>query len=359
MANWKWPSVKDKLEAIGYLAVPGVINAIEATVPKGKAEQFREEYKYRYSDEYPYEADKYGKQFRIYLNDTEGCPDFLRKYIDGTYGNRINNTQFIDELVKEYGFKLKKGAQDSKRIRDLVAKKFERSEFDYFDKGFYSYRNFVQDIERLVKTEKKLPCPNVLKYKEKTISRKTERKVDSGDDKSSGFTPNQMLRLGWVGEEYIFYLLRIKDETTLNALGISLDANYEVHWFNQGFQNAGEEVVFSDIKNYVLDYEIVKRWTDKSVGKGCDILVTLENGKFIFIEVKTSKRSYPYFNMTSVEMQEMEKQRNHYVLIRINNIERLLRGKSPEIIVISDPYEKLFHPRQMKEATFVIGREIK
>ena len=43
MANWKWPSVKDKLEAIGYLAVPGVINAIEATVPKGKAEQFREE----------------------------------------------------------------------------------------------------------------------------------------------------------------------------------------------------------------------------------------------------------------------------------------------------------------------------
>ena len=119
-----------------------------------------------------------------------------------------------------------------------------------------------------------------------------------------------MLRLGWVGEEYIFYLLRIKDETTLNALGISLDANYEVHWFNQGFQNAGEEVVFSDIKNYVLDYEIVKRWTDKSVGKGCDILVTLENGKFIFIEVKTSKRSYPYFNMTSVEMQEMEKQRN-------------------------------------------------
>ena len=99
MASWEWPSIEDKLEAIGYLAVPGVIGSIEATVPKGKAEQFREEYKNSYSEEYPYEADKYGRQFRIYLNDTEGCPEFLRDHLDGRFGNRINNTKFIDELV--------------------------------------------------------------------------------------------------------------------------------------------------------------------------------------------------------------------------------------------------------------------
>lgn len=355
MANWEWPSIEDKLEAIGYLAVPGVISAIEATVPKGKTEQFREEYRNMYSDEYPYEADKYGKQFRIYLNDTEGCPEFLRGHIDGTYGNRINNTQFIEELVKEYGFKFTKGVQNSESIRNLVFKKYKRPIFDSFDKGFYGYRDFVQNIEKLVKTEGDLSRPNALTYEERTISRRTERKNDGGDDKVNGFTPNQMLKLGWVGEEYISYLLHIKDETLLSELGVPLDANYEVEWFNQGFQNAEEDIVFPDIKNRGSYHEIVKKWVDKSVGKGCDIVLKIEKGDSIYIEVKTSKRSYPYFNMTSVEMQEMEKRSDRYALIKINNIERLLSGESPDIITIIDPYEKLFHPKQMKEATFVVG----
>ena len=60
MADWEWPTLKDKFEAIGYLAVPGVISAIEATVPRGKSEQFKKEYDGKFSEEYPYEADKYG-----------------------------------------------------------------------------------------------------------------------------------------------------------------------------------------------------------------------------------------------------------------------------------------------------------
>lgn len=355
MANWEWASLEDKLEAIGYLAVPGVISAIEATVPKGKTEQFREEYKYKYSDEYPYEADKYGKQFRIYLNDTEGCPGFLRKHIDGTYGNRINNTQFIDELVKEYGFKFTKEPQDSENIRNLVFKKFKRPDLDAFDKGYYGYRDFVQAIENLVKTESDLSGPNILDYEEKTISRRTDRKTDGGDDKVSGFTPNQMLKLGWSGEEYVAYLLRIRDEKLLDALKIPRDANYEVNWFNDGVQNAEDEISFLNLKKLGSFHELVKKWDDKSVGKGCDIIVTMEPEGVVYIEVKTSKRSYPYFKMTSVEMQEMEKRGSQYALIKINNIERLLRGDSPDVITIIDPFEKLFHPRQMKEATFVVG----
>jgi hypothetical protein len=29
-----WPSIEEKLRAIGFLSIPGVISAIEATVPK-------------------------------------------------------------------------------------------------------------------------------------------------------------------------------------------------------------------------------------------------------------------------------------------------------------------------------------
>ncbi|MBO6259624.1 MAG: DUF3883 domain-containing protein [Lachnospiraceae bacterium] len=355
MAELNWPSDEDKYEAIGYLAAPGVIASIEATVPKGQKEQFRKEYEGKYSDEYPYEADKYGKQFRIYLNDTDGCPDFLREHLDGTYGNRINNTEFITELVKEYGFKFTKQPQDSKSIRQLVLRKIPKSLIDPFNKGYNGYNDFIQDIGDYMKKEEGLPLPNLLQYKEKTISKRTEQRASSGEETVSAYSSNQILKLGWVGEEYIAYLLRIKDATLLNAIGLSVDSQYEVEWFNQGFQNATERVVFRDLQKYGSYGEYVKDWDDQSVGKGCDIVVTPTDGDSILIEVKSSRRAYPYFSMTSVEMQEMELKSNRYVLIKLNNLERLLQDGSPDIIVIMNPYEKLFHPKHMKEATFIIG----
>ena len=44
MAEIKWPSEEDKYEAIGYLAVAGVVSSIEATVPRGQKDKFRKEY---------------------------------------------------------------------------------------------------------------------------------------------------------------------------------------------------------------------------------------------------------------------------------------------------------------------------
>lgn len=201
MANWEWPSIEDKLESIGYLAVPGVVSAIEATVPRGRTEQFPKEYENKFSGEYPYEADKYGKQFRIYLNDTEGCPEFLKENLDGAYGNRINNTQFIDELVKEFGFKFKKGIQDSNMIRNIVFSKYSRPLFDSFDKGYYGYRDFIQNIEKYIKSNNNLSKPNMLNYDERNISRNSGHKADNKNEKSTGFTPNQMLKMGmdWRG----------------------------------------------------------------------------------------------------------------------------------------------------------------
>ena len=250
MASWEWPSIADKLEAIGYLAVPGVIGSIEATVPKGKTEQFREEYKNSYSEEYPYEADKYGRQFRIYLNDTEGCPEFLRDHLDGRYGNRINNTQFIDELVKEYGFKFTKSHQDTELIRDIVFRKHQMPDVDAFRKGFDGYGEFIHCIEELVKGENNLTRPNMLNYKERSISRRSEKRGDGEKDRiTSGFTPNQMLKLGWAGEEYISYLLKMRDETLLRELSIPEDCDYVIEWFNDGVQSAAEDYQVTDNKN--------------------------------------------------------------------------------------------------------------
>lgn len=355
MADWEWPTLEDKFEAIGYLAVPGVISAIEATVPRGKSEQFKKEYEGMFSEEYPYEADKYGRQFRIYLNDTEGCPDVLRENIDGRYKNRINNTHFIDELVKEYGFRFTKEPQDGEFIRSIVFHKCGRPALDAFDRGYYGYRDFVQDIENLVKKEQGLSGPNMLEYEEKSISKTAGKKSKKGDDNVTGFTPNQMLKLGWSGEEYIAYLLRVRDKALLKALGIPADADYTVEWFNQGVQDAEEKPEFPDFMRDKTRMEYIKKWEDKSVGRGCDLTVTDNTGLTYYLEVKTSKRSYPYFNMTSLEMQEMEKQGPQYNLVKINNIERLLRNESPDIIIINNPFEKLFHPAQMKEATFIVG----
>lgn len=44
MSRIEWKSIEDKYEAIGYLAKPGVIETIEATVPEDKLDKFKEEY---------------------------------------------------------------------------------------------------------------------------------------------------------------------------------------------------------------------------------------------------------------------------------------------------------------------------
>ena len=124
----------------------------------------------------------------------------------------------------------------------------------------------------------------------------------------------------------------------MKSVKIPVSGNYNFEWYNEGFKKSSPE-----------------KWTDKSVGKGCDIEVNLDNGTTISIEVKTSKRVFPYFKMTSYEMQKMEEQGSKYVLVKLNSIENLLQGKSPEIISIVDPFKKIFHPKNIKEATFIIG----
>ena len=99
MSRIEWKSVEDKYEAIGYLAKPGVIETIEATVPEDKLDKFKEEYKGKYSEEFPYVTkpkSKYGYQFRIYLSDTDGCPSCLVDCLSSKYDDEIK--EYIDKI---------------------------------------------------------------------------------------------------------------------------------------------------------------------------------------------------------------------------------------------------------------------
>lgn len=350
MSKILWPSTADKYEAIGYLAIPGVVAAIEATVPIGKEDRFREEYKGRFTAEYPYTANKYGNQFRIYLNDVEGCPTFLLEQLDSTYGCRINDTSFIKELVLDYGFCFTRGEQNYELIKTIAFKKANPAERDAFRKGINVYRDFIGDLEKRIFSEDSLSEPTISEEKpQKTPSEKRLRSLPQQESVTS-LTPNQALNIGWLGEAYFYSLLEKKNADVLNALGMSSSTSYEIDWFNKGYNEA--ETVYEGVDPKHI--EPVKQWVDKSVGKGCDIVVKRPGESDIFIEIKTSKRTAPVFSMTTTEILKMEKEADHYFLVKINNIEKVLYDERPDVMVFNTPFDIFFRPNRIKDATFYL-----
>lgn len=214
------------------------------------------------------------------MSDTEGCPDFLASQLDEKYKNRINDTSFIAELVNEYGFRFTKKPQNEEQIRNLVRAK-GTNQIRSFEKGFRVYSDFLYALSGKI-NEGDLPQPSIVKPKV-AAKAKGRRSKNSGEMKSS-FTREQLFKLGWLGETYIYKMLVIKDESLLRMLGINSLDGYKIEWFNEGVQ-IGEE------------------WEDKSVGQGCDIVVSWDD-KDLYIEVKASKRKNGLFTMTSNEMQK-------------------------------------------------------
>ena len=100
--------------------------------------------------------------------------------------------------------------------------------------------------------------------------------------------------------------------------------------------------------------ELIKKWNDKSIGQGCDLIVKTAGDTEIFIEVKTSKRTAPIFAMTTAELVKMEEKKEKYFLVKINNIERLLYQEKPDLIVYQSPFDIFFHPNRIKDATFYL-----
>ena len=56
--------------------------------------------------------------------------------------------------------------------------------------------------------------------------------------------------------------------------------------------------------------------------------------------------------MTSNEMQKMRDEAERYYLIKIDYLERILKGESPEVMVFDSPFDTFFRPEKMKEAIF-------
>lgn len=334
MSKIIWDSNKDKYEAIGYLAKPGVVACIEATVPKDKLKKFKEEYDGRFSNEFPYITEaksKFGYQFRIYLQDTEGCPDFLAKQLDDKYKRRINDTTFIKELVLNYGFRFTHQPQDSYWI-DQIVSKATADNYNAFKKGYYVYENFIHSLTERMKLEE---LPDPIFSEPKISAKKGKRKVSNSVKIQSLFTTQQLQSMGWIGEEYIYRLLSEKNKKFLDKLKIK--DGYTIEWFNNGYKDKD-----------------LSEWTDMSIGHGCDIVLS-EGDRRTYIEVKSSKRKSPLFTMTSKEMRLMKKEKQKYYVVKLDYLERLLRNKSPEIIILDKPYDRYFAPDKMKEATFVIG----
>ena len=235
MSRIEWKSVEDKYEAIGYLAKPGVIETIEATVPEDKLDKFKEEYKGKYSEEFPYVTkpkSKYGYQFRIYLSDTDGCPSCLVDCLDNKYGNRINDNHFIAELVKEYGFKFTKTQQNSEYIHKCVIEKAVQFEKDYF-KGFNVYTNFLRTLSSKLLDGKAIMRPNIV-HITSSVNKSTHRNTKKSEMMKSSFTTEQLFRLGWLGEQYVYKLLINRDNRLLKALRIQKADLTEIIWHNEG-----------------------------------------------------------------------------------------------------------------------------
>lgn len=333
MGKIEWPSDKDKFEAIGYLAKPGVVDCIEATVPEDRLEKFKKEYDGYYTSEFPYTIEagrKFGYQFRIYLNDTEGCPDFLASQLDEKYQNRINDTRFIAELVKEYGFFFTHLPQHFEMIYKFVQLK-RADQIPNFMRGYRVYSNFLHDLSKKLEDDK-LPTPKVGEVR---IPNKIKgQKSHHTSEVKNIYTRDELFKLGWIGEEYIYKLLVERNDVLLEQLGIGESEKYNITWFNSGFS-------------------ALTMWEDKSVGHGYDILVTFEE-KELYIEVKSSKRKNGLFTMTSNEMQKMKKFEENYYLIKVDYLEKILKNDAPEILVFDKVYKTFFKTEKMKEATFKV-----
>lgn len=332
--NIEWPSKRDFFEAIGFLARPGVVSAIEATVPEDGVERFRKEFAGRYSDNYPYTAQKYGSQFRIYLDNIEGCPDFLLSQLDDAYKNRINNTGFIRNLVLNFGFRFTNEQQNIVEIM-LAMSKVNKKEYIWFLSAFeggYGKRFIDRSVER-IGDESELPIP-VIKQAVARSTKKRDNAIINGINynENPSIPKSQLLTLGWCGEKYIYIMLLQKFQPLLEKLHI--DHGYTVEWFNKGFDQQ-------------------KIWNDLSIGKGCDMIVHCSK-RNIHIEVKTSQRKTNVFVMTSNEMQMMQQFEDEYYIVKIDYFEKLLKTESPEIRIFEKPFKQFFTPKSMLCATFKI-----
>ncbi len=319
----------ERMAIIGYLAQEGVIREITAEVPLRRCNEFQSKYGVK---PYVIRSDKkYSDQLRIYLSDPEDAPPLLKAALDTKY-QRLNDSEFVRELVDNYGF-IFFGKQDSRLITEKV-QTLPAAAYGAFLDGYNTNNDFIASLRNAVDTPN-LPLPEVIPVPDaesESEGKKRGRKKAMITDSNSTLTDEQLLNLGWNGEEYLYKFLLTGTEAAFSPFSIDVRKVTDVVWYNQGFSTT-------------------EGWQDGSVGKGCDILVKTTESDAL-IEVKSSKRRSPIFGMTSFEMQTMQEKRGQYYLAKIDYLEKLIVGQAPSLRVYRDPYLRFFRPEKMQKAVF-------
>lgn len=317
----------ERLAIIGYLAQEGVIREITAEVPIRRSAEFQDKYGVK---PYIIRSDKkYSDQLRVYLTDPEDAPPLLRDALDKKY-QRLNDSEFVRELVDDYGFVFF-GRQNSRAILEYAKKLAPEAHKDFLS-GYQANDDFVSSLRNAV-NRKSLVMPDIVAVPDEAPTpTKGRKKKGTVLDSNASLSDEQLLSLGWSGEEYLYKVLMTGSAAAFAPFAIDADAVTDVVWFNQG--------CLTD-----------ENWTDGSVGKGCDILVKTAATEYL-IEVKSSKRRSPIFGMTSFEMQTMMDKMDKYYLAKIDYLENLLHGQAPTLKVFQNPYDKFFRPHKMQKAIF-------
>ncbi len=331
-----WASEKDKYEAIGFLARRGVVQNIEANVPTRFIERFKEKFKGRYTSNQPYDVGnkKGGEQYRITLNHLYGCPEFLKKQVDGVTKVRINATGFIRELVNNYGFMFSCSEQNGELINSIVQEK-GKDAYEWFKSTYYPNTKFLDGLNQ--KSEENHGIV-VKGNREKSISTKKRQKNSvkkvKKENSSVQFSDDELLRMGWIGEKFFYNLITTKNQDVFNELGLDYAEDINVNWFNSGFDSQPD-------------------WCDKSVGKGYDMEI-LAGRRKLLLEIKSSKKKPGYFSMTGKELETMERKDKQYFIVKIDYLENLLSADNVEITIYKTPYLKFFKTEKVKTITFII-----
>ena len=317
----------ERLAIIGYLAQEGVVREITAEVPLRKSAEFQEKYGIK---PYIIRSDKkYSDQLRIYLTDPESAPPLLKEALD-TKQPRLNDNEFIRELVDNYGFTFF-SKQNSQVILEK-AKSLAPDDYDSFLSGYRINGDFIQALTEAVQSET-IPVPVLVPVPDvEERPRGRKKKKAAIPDSNAQFSEEQLLYLGWAGEEYLFKNFQTGTEEAFTPFGIDVQKVEDVIWYNQG-------------------YATTENWQDGSIGKGCDILVKTTDSELL-IEVKSSRRRSPIFGMTSFEMQKMMECRDHYFLAKLDYLENLISGQAPSLRIFKDPYARFFVPAKMQKAVF-------
>jgi len=199
-------------------------------------------------------------------------------------------------------------SEDGENIKENYLKLFKSSDINLDDiEVKTSGRSNIsdQDGEWKAKTPKNSSKPPKNKFED----------IDDGYKKI----------IGLLGERIVYEKL-VNDDSFLTNLGIRRADIIYIDWFNI---NAEHEI----------DEDKIEQYNDKSVGKGCDILIKLHS-RDVKIEVKSSRKKMKCYTVTKNEFVKMAESRKDFYLIQVDNmISKIKKSGNIKINIINDPIE--------------------